>query len=295
MLQRQHLEGPLDGPRRVLLVSADLPVRGLVSTFLGSMGCSCVIAAGAVEFANLELANFDAVVIDGADSGMDTEQAIARIIELHPSLAERILVLSNAGTDPQLLESVERQGLRQMSREILLQQLWAMLQEILAGPQMARLRPRNNQITQLIFDRLRAPLPDGVHALPATGRQLVYKHTDTLIDIVMEPTKESGRVSLAGRVETAGIPKSENNGHSVLLTDGIKTLARTRINKLGEFNLEFDVAEDAGLQIRLDEGSWAFIPLGKMDWVRKQVSACEKQHGNRRAAARPRQNGGNPS
>ncbi len=275
MLQRQHLEDPQGYPRSVLLVTTDVSVRGLVSTFLWSMGCSCVIAASAVELANVELANFDAVLIDGADSGIHAEQAIARIIELHPSLAERILVLSSGVTDPQVLELVECHGLRQMSHEILLQRLWATLQEIFAGPRMARLRPPSTQVTQLIFDRLHAPLPDGVHSLPATGRQLAYRHKDTMIDVVIEPTEESGRVSLAGRVVGAKIAKDGNNGLSVLLTDRMKTLARTRTNKFGEFNLESDLVEDAGLQIRLGGGSWAFIPLGKMDWVKKQFSACE--------------------
>jgi len=39
--------------------------------------------------------------------------------------------------------------------------------------------------------------------------------------------------------------------------------------------LEFDLVGDASLQIQLDEGSWASIPLGKMDWVKKQFSAWE--------------------
>src|SRR5215472_128866 len=205
MLQRHHLEDPQGNPRRVLLVTADVSVRGLVSTFLWSMGCSCVIAANAVDLANVELATFDAVLIDAADSGTDAEQAIAKIIELHPSLAERILVLSSGVTDPPLLELVERHGLRQMSQEILLQQLWETLQDIFSGPQMAKRRPRNTQVTQLIFDRLRAPLPDGVHSWRATGRHLAYNHKDAIIDIVIEPKHESGQVSLVGHVVGAKI------------------------------------------------------------------------------------------
>ena len=275
MLQRHHLEeDPQGDPRRVLLVTADVSVRGLVSTFLWSMGCSCVIAANAVDLANVELATFDAVLIDAADSGTDAEQAIAKIIELHPSLAERILVLSSGVTDPPLLELVERHGLRQMSEEILLQQLWETLQDIFSGPQMAKRRPRNTQGTQLIFDRLRAPLPDGIHTWPATGRHLAYNHKDAIIDIVIEPKHESGQVSLVGHVVGAKIRNDENRGLSVVLTDGMKTLARTKTDKSGKFKLDFDPVEDAGLQIRLSGRSWASIPLGKMDWVKRQFSAC---------------------
>ena len=271
ILQRQHPEGPQGGPRRVLLVTADGSVRGLVSTFLSSMGCSCVIAASSEEFADLEHTTFDAVLIDGADLGIHAEQSITRILESHPALAPKILVLTSGVTDPELLKLVERHGLRRMSRQILLQHLWDMLQEIFAGPRIVQMTVRNKLGTQLIFDRLHAPLPDGVHSLPATGRELAYKHKDTLIDVIMEPKVGSGRVSLAGHVIGQQDTRDENNGLSVLLTHRRKTLARTKTNKLGKFNLEFDLVEDAGLQIRFGRGSWASIPLGKMDWVRKQL------------------------
>ena len=283
IVQRQPLEDPQGHPRRVLLVTGDVSVRGLVSTFLWSMGCSCVIAASAAELANVEHSNFDAVLIDGADSAALVEQALASIRKLRPALAERILVLTGAVTDPELLELVERHGLRHMSQEILLQQLWTTLQEIFEGPRMGRLIPRSAQVTQLIFDRLYAPLPDGINSLQATGREIAYRHNDTIIDVVIEPTEESGLVSLAGHLVGAKISRDENKGLPVLLTDGMKTLARTRTDRFGEFRLEFDVVEDASLQIRLDGGSWASIPLGKMDWVEKQFSACA----DRRYFSRP--------
>jgi hypothetical protein len=278
MLQRQDLEDPQGDPRRVLLVTADVSVRGLVSTFLWSMGCSCVIAANGADLANVEHATFDAVLIDAADSWTNPEQAVARIIELHPSLAKRILVLNGGVTNPELLKLVERHGLRQMSHENLLQQVWATLQEIFSSPGMAKRTPRKKQITQLIFDRLRAPLPDGVHSLRATGRHLAYNHKDAIIDIVLEPKQQSGRVSLVGQVVGAEIINDGNGALSVALTDGMKTLARTKTDKFGKFKLEFDLVEDAAIQIRLGQGSGATIPLGKMDWVKRQFPACQHKH-----------------
>jgi len=242
------------------------------------MGCSCVIAANAVDLANVEHATFDAVLIDAADSWTNPEQAVARIIEVHPSLAKRILVLNGGVTNPQLLKLVERHGLRQMSHENLLQQVWATLLEIFSSPGMAKRTPRKKQATQLIFDRLRAPLPDGIHTWPATGRHLAYNHKDAIIDIVIEPKHESGQVSLVGHVVGAKIRNDENSGLSVVLTDGMKTLARTKTDKFGKFKLEFDLVEDAAIQIRLGQGPGATIPLGKMDWVKRQFSACQHKH-----------------
>ena len=79
-------------------------------------------------------------------------------------------------------------------------------------------------------------------------------------------------MSLAGQVMGSGMRKTENSGLVVLLLDGSKTVAWTATNELGEFQLEFDLLEDAGLQIRLGEGSWAAIVLGKMDWAKTPLA-----------------------
>jgi hypothetical protein len=60
--------------------------------------------------------------------------------------------------------------------------------------------------------------------------------------------------------------------------DGMKPLARTKTDKFGEFKLEFDLVGDAALQVRLGQASGAAIPLGKMDWVKRQFSACQVKH-----------------
>ena len=80
-------------------------------------------------------------------------------------------------------------------------------------------------------------------------------------------------MSLAGQVMGSGMRKAENANLVVLLLDGLKTVAHTVTNELGEFQLEFDLLEDAGLQIRLGEGSWTSIVLGKMEWAKKRPEA----------------------
>jgi CheY-like chemotaxis protein len=272
MFQHQNSEDPVRERRKVMLMARDSAERRLISTFLMTMGCGCVVVSTQEEFAGFEHETFDAVLIDVANSGVATEQAIARIHELHPSLSERILAFSSDVIDPEMIELIERYRLRQMSKEALLQQIWATLQELFEAPRLGKPLPRSMQVAQLIFDSFRMPLPAGVRGSPEPGRQLAYQHQNKIVDLLIEPREESGRVSLAGQVMGAGMRKGENSGLPVLLIDRMKTLARTTTNQFGEFQLEFEVVENAGLQIRLGDGSWASIPIGKMDWVKKKLS-----------------------
>lgn len=272
MFQHQHNEGPIRERRKVLLIAGDSSPRRLISTFLMTMGCSCVVVSTQEEFAVFERESFDAVVIDVANSGVETEQAIVRLHDLHPSLSERILVFSSDVADPEVIEVVERYRLRQISQEGLLQQVWATLQELFEAPRLGKPLPQGMQVAQLIFDSFRLPLPIGVRGSPEPGRQLAYQHQNKIVDLLIEPREETGRVSLAGQVMGAGMRKGENSGLPVLLIDRMQTLARTATNQFGEFQLEFDVVENLGLQIRLGEGSWASIPLGRMDWIKKLLS-----------------------
>jgi CheY-like chemotaxis protein len=277
MFQHQQSEGPIRERRKVLLIAGDSSARRLISTFLMTMGCACVVVSTQEEFVSFERENFDAVIIDLANSGLMAEPAIVRLHELHPSLSERTLAFSSDVTDPGLIELVERYSLRQISQEGLLQQVWATLQGLFEAPRLGKLLPRAMQVAQLIFDSFRLPLPIGVRGSPEPGRQLAYQHHNKIVDLLIEPREETGRVSLAGQVMGVGMRKGENSGLAVLLIDRMQTRARTTTNQFGEFQLEFDVVENLGLQIRLGEGSWASIPLGKMDWIKKRLSGLQAE------------------
>ncbi len=220
---------------------------------------------------------FDAVLIDLGSSETSAEQAILRIKQIRPSLADRMLVISNGVADREMIELIERNDLIQVSQEGMLQQLWITLQDLVTYSRSRDLSPRAMQIARMIFDSFQSPLPTGVRGVSPGARQFAYQHKKTTIDLSIEFAEGSGRASLAGQVLDAE-KKGKNDGLSVLLVSGMGTLARTATNQFGEFHVECELPEDVSLEIRLGERSWVLVPLGKMDWAGKRISSWQPEN-----------------
>lgn len=269
MLQQQHPKDP-HRPRGVLLIAGESSLRSLISTYLLSMRCACLIVSAPQQLAGVPHETFDCVLIDMANSEMPAEQAIVSLRELHPGLSEKMVAFSSGATNPEMLELIERYGLLQMSQGTLLQQGSATLHELVAASGQIKLLPRSVEVAELIFDSFRVRSPAGVRTSYESGRLLAYRHKNKIVDLLITPQIESGRVLLAGQVTGSGMGRARNNCVVVLLIDGMTTVARTTTNQFGEFLLEFEIMEDPGLQIRVREG-WTAIPLGKMDWAKKRL------------------------
>jgi len=265
----QSLKDPHRDKRRVLLIAGESSVRFLVSAFLSTMRCGCVTVSNLQQLARVQNERLDAALIDIVNPVMAAEQAIVTLRELHPELSERILAFSSGATNPEMLELIERYGLHQMSRENLLSQVWTALQDFITNSTPSKPAQRGMEVAQLILDSFRTPLPAGVRGSNESARQLAYRYKNMIIDVLLTPEVESGRVLVSGQVMGFGMGKRKNDGLAVLLIDGVETIARTATNQLGEFQLEFESIQDPGLQIRLREGCWAAIALGKMDWAKK--------------------------
>jgi hypothetical protein len=273
MLQQQHPEGPPRDQRRILIIAGESPLRSLISLFLSTMRCPYAIASTPQQLAGVRHKTFDWALIDLGNSGMPVEQAIVSLRELQPGLSERILAFSSGATKPEMLELIERYGLRQMPRQTSRPQVSATLLELTAASRITGPAPRSMQVAQLIFDSFRSPLPAGVRSSHESSRLLAYRHKNKIVDLLITPEVASSRVTLDGQVTGGGMGMGmgKNNGLAVLLIDGMRTVARTATSQFGEFQLEFEILENPSLQIRLHEGSWAVIPLGKMDWVKKPL------------------------
>jgi CheY-like chemotaxis protein len=269
MLQQRSRDQDRD-PCRVLLIAGESSVRCLISIFLSTMRCACVTVSTAHQLIDVQHESFDAVLIDMVNSGMPAEQAIVTARELYPSLSERILAFSSAGTDPEMVDVIERCGLYQIYKGTLLPQIWATLQEFVAGSRISRLAPPSIQLAELIFDSFRTSLPAGVRCSHKSDRHLAYRCKDKIVDLLITPHVESDRITLAGQVTGMGAKEETNDSLVVLLMDGVETVARTNTNQFGEFQLEFEMVKDVGLRIRLLDDSWAAIAIGKMDWARKR-------------------------
>jgi hypothetical protein len=271
-------EAPSVQRRKALLVGAEPSVRGLISTFLHTMGWMCTVIQNKEQTpAILQREAFDAVVIDLGRSEAEAERTILGIKQIRPSLCDRMLVISHGAVDGRVLELIERYDLIHLSQEGLLPQLWTALQDLVVTPRSRELAARAMQVARMIFDSFRYPLPAGVRSSPSAARQLAYQHNKTIIDLSVELAEGSGRMSLTGQV-LDGERKGRNDGLPVLLVSSVGTLARTATNQFGEFHVECDFPQDLSLEIRLGERSWALVPLGKMDWAAKRTSSGVERH-----------------
>jgi hypothetical protein len=278
MQQPRKLVAPLFDKRKVLLIGADRSVQGLISTFLVTMGWTCtVLAAPETVSAALQREAFDAVLFGLGLSEAVTEAAIVRIKQIRPSLAGRIMVISDGLPSREVAELIERHDLvrvSQASQEGLLQQLWTALHELVVSPRSRELSPRSVQVARMIFDSFENPSPDGLRTLSSNARQLAYQFKEAVIDLSLDCAEGPNRISLAGQVLDLE-RKGKHEGVSVLLVGGKGTLARTTTNQFGEFQMTFESADDLNLEMRLAERSWVLVPLGKMDWVRQRASSSE--------------------
>src|SRR5215472_6958655 len=142
-------DSPSGQRRKVLLAGVEPAVQGLISTFLHTMGWSCVVVPKKEEAPDsLQQEAFDAVVIDLGRSAAEAEQAILRIKQIRPSLGDRILALSSGPADSGVLELMERHDVIQLFQDGLLPQLWATLQE-LVSPRSRELTPRALQVARM--------------------------------------------------------------------------------------------------------------------------------------------------
>lgn len=272
MLLRKNPEPRPRKRRRVLLVGGDSPSRDNISTLLNTMGWTCIAVSvqnGVLAAIAREL--FDVILLDLDHSGADSERILLRIKEIRPSLSERIVAISSEKVDPQALELIERHGLPHLFQEHLLSQLWTTLEDLFAPHELRKVRSSKIQVARLLFDSFRLPSPPGVRSARTTGRHFTYEHNNTTIDVFLDCPLASDRISLVGQVLDGAKTRGKNDSLPVVLIGGSGTVARTTTNHLGEFNLECEFTENVSLEIRLGDRSWVTIPLGQMDWVKKQM------------------------
>jgi CheY-like chemotaxis protein len=271
MMQPPISETLASEKRRILLITESPSLRSLISTFLVTMGCACAAVSNAKLETILGRDTFDAVLLDADHSEITLETVLLKTQEGHPSLSTRILVIRSGLTAPETIELIERYELRQVSQESLLQQLWAVLQDIFTSPQQPKLAPHSMHVAQMIFDSFSWPAPIGLRGSRTDSRQIAYQHRNAIIDLLIEP-KGVGRIAIMGQVLQSPKQSSESEGLPVLLVNGMKTMARTSTNQFGEFRLEFAPVRDACVEMRLREGAWVSLPLGKLDWAIKEKS-----------------------
>jgi CheY-like chemotaxis protein len=236
------------------------------------MGWTCTPVSGQEELlVAIEKEPFDVVLLDLDHVGSDSERAVLRIKEIRPSLSGRIVAISGEKADPQILELIERHDLPHLLHVHLLSQLWSALEDLFTPRDSGIVAPRNILVARLVSDSFRSPSPQGIRSSGSFGRHFTYEHNDTTIDLLIHFTGGSDRISVIGQVLEGPRARGRSDSLPVVLVGGNGTLARTTTNHLGEFNLESESADNVSLEVRLGGRSWVTIPLGQMDWGKREM------------------------
>jgi hypothetical protein len=96
-------------------------------------------------------------------------------------------------------------------------------------------RPGLLGLAERIFDSALQPAPAGLRSASATGRRMVYRYGDCLLDLRMQAGSRG--VSLVGQVLSASNPAETYSRVRVVLWE-TSVLAETTSNEFGEFLLE---------------------------------------------------------
>jgi hypothetical protein len=252
--------------RRLLLISRDPAEWDSISTLIGTLGWTCTsVSAGEDVRDTVARDSFDAVLLDLSHSSTGAESIILGIREVRPSLSERIMLICGTEGEPEAQELVERYDLPHLFPENVVSRIWNALENLVVSPALCKPAPRSLQVARLRSHTLGKPVSAGVRSSGIPSRHYTYEHNDTIVDVLVDSLTAPNRISLVGQVLDATRTKGRGDNLAVLLTGRTGTLARTTTNPLGEFNLEFEPAENVSLEIRVGERSWISVPLRHID------------------------------
>jgi hypothetical protein len=131
------------------------------------------------------------------------------------------------------------------------------------APQAAR--PARRLLPRLVFDSFREPLPMGVRATRSVSRQVLYRAGSYFIDLRLDATAATRRVSLVGQVVRRGTDRASTRAATVALVDGRTVLSHAPVNAFGEFHVDYDAKSRVRLRVLLDAGRTAVdLPLSRL-------------------------------
>jgi len=126
-------------------------------------------------------------------------------------------------------------------------------------------RPFRRLVPRLVFDSFREPLPVGMRSAQSVSRHVLYRADQYYVDLRLDATPGTRRVSVAGQVVRRGADKTLPGTVSVLLLDQRTVLADAPVNAFGEFNLDYDNQARLRLRVLLNSGKAGLdLPLARL-------------------------------
>jgi hypothetical protein len=146
--------------------------------------------------------------------------------------------------------------------------VWASVNRALKQPSFIE------RVAALVYDSFREPLPAGVRSSGRGARDLLYRQGSIVVAIRVESPSSDRRVSLTGQVQESSKEVRNIANVPVWLSQGKQQLISTLSNRHGEFQLEFDVADDLRLRLAAGEKRILVIPLNSLISTGKGASSC---------------------
>jgi hypothetical protein len=116
-------------------------------------------------------------------------------------------------------------------------------------------------LANLVFDSFANPLLAGVRSIGAAARQMMYEANGLMVDLRVD-SGASNAILLIGQVlDKEEPPSSAENAAVTLWTDRGLAIAKTKANRLGEFNLELEPQNDLRLSIHIVGRALIRVPL----------------------------------
>ena len=130
------------------------------------------------------------------------------------------------------------------------------------------------RLARLVFDSFRQPQLEGVRSGAPAPRHFIYQTGPMLIDVWMDPAKESVPAVLTGQMLDRSKPGNAVQDMPVRLRCGGAEISATKTNPFGEFHFEVPRAAKAGLQLTIgeDERKAVLVPL---KFTGEQISGDE--------------------
>ncbi|PYT76396.1 MAG: hypothetical protein DMG40_26260 [Acidobacteria bacterium] len=243
---------------KVLMIGVYRLVLDNVRVLLGTMRCQCVIGSSIKEALGLlEEEKPEAAIIDMQVLASAPAQTLLDLHKFVLGLRGRAVVLTSAEWDLQL-PVLDAYCLPKVSVDLLFQELVPCLELLLRG----NIAPRQKiHSARLVFDSSLQPLPAGVRSAPPTDHRLLYESGDVMVDLWLEPYRDSGRINLVGQILHEIKSGSLLYCAPVVLQSKVEPIEATTTNELGEFHLDFDPHPHLRLEIGVRENQWVSVEL----------------------------------
>ena len=243
---------------KVLMIGAHRLVLDNVRVLLAPMGYQCLIGSSLKKaLVLLEKEKPDAAVVDVQVLVSSQAEILLALHKVFLRLPGRAVVLTREEEDSQL-PVLDAYYLPKVPVDLIFQELLPCLDLLFHR----NIVPRQAlDSARLVFDSSLQPSPAGVRSAPLVDHRLLYECGDVMVDLWLEPHRDSNRIKLVGQILHEVKSGSLLPCSPVVLQSKLEPMEATTTNELGEFCLDFDPHPHLRLEIGVRKNHWVSVEL----------------------------------